>query len=143
MRPTIVPYLALDRATEFIDFAQRVFGAQLKGRLDRPDGSLMHAELTIADSLIMVGTPMGEFSAAPGWLFATVDDCDAVFAEAIANGGAEVMPLTHMHHAGERYGGVRDPFGNVWWIAATPDGSVSWAEQQRRIDALPAQELGQ
>lgn len=134
-RQTLVPYLLVERASDLIEYCTRAFDAQLCGRLTRPDGSLMHAELRIGDSLLMVGDPMGEFDPAPGWIFITVDDCDAVYARALEAGGTVEMEMTHMQHAGEKYGGVRDPFGNVWWIATNLE-DVSWDEQQRRIDAL-------
>lgn len=141
-RPDVVPYLLVDRVDDLVDFARAVFHAELRGRLTRPDGTVMHVELAIGDGLLMAGEPMGEFGPTPGWLFVTVADCDRTYSRALEAGATSVMEVTDMHHAGERYGGVKDPFGNVWWISTTVD-EVDWKEQQRRIDALVEQELGE
>ena len=137
----MVPYLLVKEVDALIAFCETVFRAELRGRLTRPDGTVMHAELAIGDSVVMMGEPMGEFGPAPGGLFVTVDDCDAVYARALEAGGTVEMPIMDMHHAGERYGGVRDGCGNIWWIASDTE-RVSWEEQQRRIDALVEQDLG-
>lgn len=144
-RPTphlgVAPYLLVEGVDGLLDFCVDVFGARRLGSLARPDGSVMHAEVEIEGAKIMMGEPMGEFGPHPGWIFVNVRDCEATFARAIAAGGQTVMPITRMHHAGERYGGVRDPFGNVWWIS-TREEDVTWDDQQRRIDALVDQDLG-
>ena len=101
----------------------------------------MHAEIDIEGSRIMMGEPMGEFGPQPGMLYVRVDDPEATFARALEAGATSIMEITRMHHAGERYGGVQDPFGNSWWIATTEE-VVPWPESQRRIDALIAQDLG-
>lgn len=141
-RPGPIPYLFVDNVDQLIAFCVDVFGAELRGRLVRPEGAVMHAEVTIDGRRVMMGEPMGEFEANPAWIFLYVDDCDATYAKALEAGGTSVMEVTYMQHAGERYGGVKDPTGNVWWIAADLDESVSWEEQQRRIDALAHQQLG-
>ena len=140
-RHSVVPYLLVERVDDLIAYCRDAFEARLLGRLTRPDGSLMHAEVAIGDSLVMMGEPMGELGPAPAMLFVTVDDCEAVYERALAAGGESVMEVTHMHPAGERYGGVRDAHGNVWWISTTVE-EVPWDEQQRRIQALVDQELG-
>ena len=140
-RTSVVPYLLVDRVDDLIDFCRSVFDAELRGRLDRPDGTVMHAEVVIGDSLVMMGEPMGELGPAPAMLFVNVETCETVYERALAAGGESLMEVTNMHPAGERYGGVRDPHGNVWWISTTVE-EVPWDEQQRRIDALVDQELG-
>ena len=140
-RRSVAPYLLVEEVAELIEFCREVFAGRLRGRLTRPDGTIMHAEIEIGDSILMMGEPMGEFGPAPAWIFVTVEDCEAVYARALEAGGESVMEVTHMHHAGERYGGVRDRWGNVWWISTTVE-RVPWDEQQRRIHALVDQELG-
>ena len=140
--PSLTPYLLIEDATALIDFCTAVFDAKLLGKLNRPDGSLMHAELTIGNGTLMLGEPMGEFDEMKGAFFVRVEDCDQVYEKALAAGGTSVMDVMTMTHAGERYGGVQDPFGNTWWIA-THIENISWAEQQRRIDGLVDQGLGQ
>ena len=137
----VCPYLLVEGVDGLIRFCERVFGARTFGRLVRPDGSVMHVEVEVEGSRIMMGEPMGEFGPSPAMLFVNVEQCEEVFERALEAGGESVMEVTRMHHAGERYGGVRDPFGNVWWIS-TSEEKVPWAEQQRRIDALVDQDLG-
>ena len=141
-RPSVIPYLIVEEADHVIDFCQQVFEAELLGKLMRPDGNLMHAELAIGDSRVMLGTPMGEFEPTPGMVFVTVDDCDAAYHRTIEAGATVLMEMTTMEHAGERYGGVLDKAGNSWWIA-TQQEEVSWEQQQQRIDSLADQEFGQ
>lgn len=138
---TVTPYLLVPDVDDVISFCVDVFEASELGRLTRPEGTVMHAEIVVRGSTIMLGEPMGEFEPAPGWIFVRVENCEAVYERALAAGGQSVMEVTEMHHAGERYGGVRDSGGNVWWISTTTE-QVPWREQQRRIDALVEQDLG-
>ncbi len=138
---TVTPYLLVHGADRLISFLEDAFEATFHGKLDRPDGSVMHAELKVGDSMVMMGEPMGEFGAMPASIFLYVEDCDAVFAKALEAGGSSVMDMTTMDHAGVRYGGVKDPSGNIWWVG-TQLANVSWEEQQYRIDAVADQQLG-
>ncbi len=132
---TVTPYLLVEKGEELIAFLQEAFGAEEKLRLRRPDGSLMHAEVRIGDSAVMLGEPMGEFGPMPASIYLYVTDCDAVYEQAMAAGGVSVMEPMDMVHAGERYGGIRDPSGNLWWIA-THIEDVSAEEQARRIESM-------
>ena len=62
-----------------------------------------------------------------------VEDCDAVYQRAVGAGGASVMEPTDVPFAGERYGGVKDPSGNIWWVA-THIEDVSREEQAKRAE---------
>lgn len=75
----------------------------------------MHAELTVGDSVIMLGEPMDGMSAHPGMLYVYVPDTDDAHARALEHGATEVLPPTDYPH-GDRYGGVKDVCGNVWWL---------------------------
>ncbi len=130
----VTPYLLVEGVEELLAFLGRAFGAEEEYRLKRPDGTIMHAEARIAGSPVMMGEPMGEFGPMPASIFLYVEDCDAIYARAIESGGVSVMAPTTMEHAGERYGGVRDPSGNLWWIATHLE-DVSAEEQARRIEA--------
>ncbi|MDX1396694.1 MAG: VOC family protein [Gemmatimonadota bacterium] len=139
---TVTPYLMVEGVPTLIEWLAAAFGASEVGRLMRPDGSLMHAEVLIGDSPVMLGEPMGEFRAMPASIYLRVDDCDATYARALGAGGVSAMEVMTMAHAGERYGGVIDPSGNIWWVASHVE-DVSWSEQQRRIDSVAAQEFGE
>ena len=132
---TVIPYLLVEGAAELTTFLTTAFGAKVRQRLDRPDGSVMHVELQVGDSVIMIGEPMAEFGPMPSSIYLYVEDCDAVYQRALQAGAASVMPPTDMPHAGERYGGVKDASGNLWWIA-THIEDVSPEEQLRRVKAL-------
>ena len=134
----ITPYLLVADAERQMEFLAGVFAAREKHRQIRPDGSVMHIELEIGGSQLMMGEPKDELGPMPAGFFVRVDDCDAVYARALAAGGEPVMEPMDMKHAGERYGGVRDPAGNPWSIA-THIEDVSPEEQQARIDAWAAE----
>lgn len=113
---TVTPYLVVDGVLSLVAFLEQVFDATPRGTPQiRQDGSLQHAELMIGDSVIMMGEPMPGTKPMPGMLYVYVDNCDAKYSEALAAGATSVIePVDYPH--GDRYGGVKDPTGNVWWI---------------------------
>ena len=115
---TVTPYLVVPEVARLIEFLTRAFGAVERMRLPRGDGSVMHAEVMIGDSVVMMGEPMPGMSAMPGAIFLRVADADAAYRAALAAGATSVSEPVDQPHAGERYGGVTDPCGNMWWPAA-------------------------
>jgi uncharacterized glyoxalase superfamily protein PhnB len=113
----VTPYLMVPGVANLLDYLTNAFGAKELFRLHRPDGSLGHAEVRIGDSMVMLGEPMGTFGPMPAQIYLYVNDCDAVYRRAIEAGGTSVMDPMTMHFSGERYGGVKDPAGNIWWVA--------------------------
>ncbi len=113
---TVTPYLIIHDVSGVIKFVTEILGGELRGDPTyRDDGSLQHAEVKIGDSVVMMGEPMGDFTPMPATLYTYVEDCDETYAAALAAGAESVMePENHPH--GDRYGGVRDPFGNIWWV---------------------------
>lgn len=132
--PIVTPYLIVPGVAALVDFLTEVFGAVEGPRLARPDGSVMHTHVTIGDSVVMMGEPSPDFGPMPASIYIYVEDCDATFAKAVEAGGTVVMPVTTMEHAGQRYGGIKDASGNIWWIATQVE-DVSAEEEQRRIAA--------
>jgi PhnB protein len=114
---TVTPYLIVADVPRLLEFLAEAFGAAERIRLARPDGSVMHAEVAIGDSIVMMGEPKGNISAMPASIYLRVDDADAAYRKAIEAGGTSVSEPTDQPHAGERYGGVKDPCGNLWWPA--------------------------
>ncbi|HLE38660.1 MAG TPA: VOC family protein [Acidimicrobiia bacterium] len=134
---SVTPYLLVEGAAELVEFLEDAFDAEILTRLDRPDGTLMHAELRIGDSMVMVGEATEEYGPYPASLYLYVEDCDDVFAAALEAGATIAMEPTTMRHAGERYGAVTDPAGNVWWIATHLE-DVDVEEESRRIEEMTA-----
>ena len=131
---SITPYLSVPSADKMIDFLKQAFNANLTFRGTRPDGSVMHTELKIGDSYIMMGEPTGNFPAMQSSIYLYVKDCDTVYKNAVKAGGVSLMePQTQP--SGERYGGVKDPAGNIWWIATHVE-DVSREEEERRWNAV-------
>lgn len=111
---TVTPRLALDGATAAIDFYRRAFDAhELGERHCTPDGTLIHTELQIGDSVVMVTEGEG-FKA----LLATYwPDVDAAWERALAAGAQVIYPLDD-HFYGDRAGRLQDPFGQQWMLSA-------------------------
>ncbi len=119
---TVTPYLIVENVPRLLEFLKEAFGASERVRVPRPDGSVMHAEVQIGDSIVMMGEPTGTVKAMPASIFLRVQDADAAYQKAIQAGGTSVSEPKDQPHAGERYGGVKDPCGNLWWPAAAIDG---------------------
>src|SRR4051812_26248963 len=102
---TVTPYLVVKDVARLIEFLVAAFGAKERIRLPRADGTIMHAEVTIGDSIVMMGEPTGEIGLMPASLYLRVEDADAAYSAAIAAGGRSVAGPKDQPHAGERYGG--------------------------------------
>jgi len=113
---SLTPYLVVEGAARLIEFLAEVFDAQEKERLAAPGNLIAHAELRIGDSVVMLGDARGEHTPMPAMLYVYVDDVDATFQRALAAGVAQVQAPTDQFY-GDRSGGVKDPCGNMWWIA--------------------------
>lgn len=109
-------YLVADGAQRVIDFLKSAFGAEPMRRHDRPDGTIMHAEVRIDDTVVMITDAGPSLPALPVWLHVYVPDVDAAYRRALAAGGTAVEEPKQKGDP-DRRGGVRDPAGNTWWIA--------------------------
>jgi PhnB protein len=130
---TITPYLVVPGAAKLIDFLKQAFDAREIHRMNAPDGSVMHAELQIGDSRLMMGEASGQFPAMPVGLYLYVPNCDELYRRAIAAGGTSIAEPKDQFY-GDRHGGVKDPAGNQWWIA-THIEDVAPDEMTRRAEA--------
>jgi PhnB protein len=121
---TVTPHLICAGAADAIEFYKKAFGAKENGRLLTPEGKVMHAQIKIGDSVIMLVDEMPQcgargpkaFGGTPVTLHLYVNDVDAVFAQAVKAGAKPKMPVTDMFW-GDRYGVIEDPFGHNWSIA--------------------------
>lgn len=112
---SLSPYLVVDDAQEVLDFVKAVFGTDPLRVFRGDDGALVHAEVRIDDSVLMIGQSPGGPDA---HLHVYVDDSVAVFARAIDAGGTVVDELRRRDD-GDRRGGVRDTTGTTWWISSS------------------------
>lgn len=114
---TLSPYLVVNGAQGVLDFLVEAFDAVPLRRYEADDGSIMHAEARVGDTVVMVGEAGDEWPARTAFLHVYVEDVDATFARAIAVGGVAVEEPARREGDPDRRGGVRDPAGNTWWIA--------------------------
>ncbi len=112
---TATPYLVVPGVARVIDFLSQTFDAKETERMTRPDGAIMHAEVRIGDSPIMLGEPAGQFQPMPASIYVYVPDTDAAYQRALRAGATSLMEPADQFY-GDRNAGVRDPAGNVWWI---------------------------
>ncbi len=134
---TLTPYLIVQDAAKEIDFLKRAFDAQETHRSTLPDGSIIHAELKVGDSMIMIGNARESWNPKPCALYVYVKDVDAAFHKAVEAGGKSLQEPKDQFY-GDRSGGVEDSNGNFWWIA-THIEDVSRQEIDRRFAAMGQQ----
>lgn len=113
---TVTPYLIVKDVERLILFLKEVFSGELRGDIHyRDDGSIKHAEIKIGDSVIMMGSPMEDVDSMSATLYTYVPDCDITYELALKKGATSVSPPENFPH-GDRYGGIKDPTGNIFWV---------------------------
>jgi PhnB protein len=138
---TVTPYLTVRDAPKVIEFLQQAFGAKISHEpIKRPDGTIMHAQVTVGDSPIMIGEESEMAKPTTSSLYLYVPDVDSVYQRAVKAGGNTVMEPTDMFY-GDRSGAVKDPSGNSWFIA-THKEDVAPQELAKRAEAFLKQQKG-
>lgn len=127
---TVTPYLLATDADGLLDFLKRALGATVKNSHNGPDGKLMHAELKIGNSMLMLGQANGQWPAMPAMFYLYVEDVDSLYQQAIEAGGKSLREPTNEYY-GDRSSGVQDAYGNQWWIATHVE-DVSAEEMKKR-----------
>jgi uncharacterized glyoxalase superfamily protein PhnB len=138
---TVTPYMRVTGAAGLIEFLQRAFGAQENHRSLAPDGSIMHADITIGDSHVMLTEGMENFPPLPGSNFLYVADVDATYRSALDAGATSMMEPSDQFY-GDRTGGVRDPFGNEWWIGTHIEDLSAEELHRRHQEAMKERHRG-
>jgi PhnB protein len=110
-------YLVAAGAQRVIDFLKQTFDATQLRRYEMPDGTVMHAEVRIDDTVVMIGDAGPQWPAFASWLHVYVKDVDATYQRALKAGGVSVQEPAHKQGDPDRRAGVKDPAGNTWWIA--------------------------
>lgn len=113
---SVTPTLHVEGSDRLIDFIRRAFGAQELDRTVLPDGTIVHAQLRLGDSVLELGEPGGFVSPMPCSIHYYVDDVDAVYARAL-EAGATSLGAPSDRPYGDRAAEVADPFGNHWFLA--------------------------
>lgn len=136
---SVTPYIIVDGGAQAIEFYTKAFGAEEMARMPGPEGRIMHAEIKIGDSPVMLADEFPDmgakgpkaFGGSPTSLMIYVEDVDAVFGRALEAGATEVRAVQDQFY-GDRSGTLRDPFGHQWTIATHVE-DVSEEDLQRRM----------
>jgi PhnB protein len=140
---TITPQLTLDDAAAAIDWYKRALGAEELARALGPDGKIIHAEIRIGNSRVMLNDAMmggkgpHAMGGSPASLWIYVDDCDALFNRAVAAGATVAfggMGVMTDQFWGDRSGTLTDPHGYRWTIASHKE-DLTPEEMQARQEA--------
>lgn len=116
----ITPYLLVEDAKGFIEFAKEALGASVRMAHFNEEKRLVHGELELEGCVIELGQPQGEFEPTRTNLHVFVEDPDARWARAVEHGATSLYEVTD-HEYGERSGGVADAWGNQWYFAKVVD----------------------
>jgi PhnB protein len=141
---TVTPYLIVKDAARALEFFQRAFGATELKRVPGSEGKIMHAEIQIGDSRLMLADECPQMKAhspqalggTPVWLMLYVKDVDAVTRQATAAGATVERPVQNQFY-GDRTGTLVDPFGHRWTISTHVE-DVAPEELHRRMEAMMA-----
>ena len=136
----IVPYILVNGAARFIDFLKAAFEAEEWLRIPLPDGSVMHAEVAVGDSVIELGDANDKFAARPMTIHLYVKDADSTCGKALQAGATSREEVSDMPW-GDRQGVVCDPFGNVWNIGM-PKGWTPGPDGPRSVQPSPLMPSG-
>ena len=139
---TVIPYLIVHDANAAIEFYKNAFDATEFVRLSDSNEKVMHAEIRIGDSQIMLADEFPDMGyqsptvlgGSPVSIFLYVQDVDRSFASAINAGGTSTMPVQDQFD-GDRRGTLTDPFGHIWLISTRKE-DVSPDELQKRFKAM-------
>lgn len=113
---TVSPYLIVDGASRTIDFLVQVFGAVELRRFPDPGGKLMHAEVRIDDTVVMLADGGEHWPPLSANVHVYVTDVDVTYRRALEAGATSVQEPVKKNDEDKR-GGVKDAGGTIWWIA--------------------------
>ncbi len=128
----ITPYIIVRGAAQFIEFLKSSFEGVERMSVPTPDGKIMHAEVAIGNAAIEVSDGSEAYPNAPAAIHLYVDDPDATYARTLQAGAISFYAPTDDHPSGDRWGAVKDAFGNHWYIAK-PKGWTPGPEGLRSV----------
>jgi uncharacterized glyoxalase superfamily protein PhnB len=135
---SVTPYLVVEGASGLMDFLAKALDAKTTFSMPRPDGSIMHAEIQIGNSRVMMADANEQWKPMVMNLHVYVEDVDRYFKRAIEAGGKSLREPANQFY-GDRSGGFLDPCGNMWWLATHVE-DVSEEEMERRFKAQSAKQ---
>lgn len=146
---TVTPHIVCQNASAAIDFYKKAFGAEEVCRMAGPGGGLMHAEVAIGNSRVMLVDEMPQMGCkspkslggSPVTIHLYVNDVDKVYSQAVSAGAAPAMPVQDMFW-GDRYGMVIDPFGHQWSIATHKEDLTPQQMGERMAAAMSGGKCG-
>ena len=133
---TVTPFLVVDGASELIRFIEQSFDGKVTSIMKTKEGRVMHASVQIGDSQIMVTDSTEKYAPGATRLYLYVDDVDATYDNAIKAKGTSLREPTDEFY-GDRSSGVKDAWGNEWWIATHVE-DVDDEEMEKRAKEFSA-----
>lgn len=113
---TVAPYLFVNNAAAFGVFLEAAFGGEEVGRTTRPGNIIANLQIRIGSTTLMISEASDRYPAMPSAFYIYVEDAVSSMSQAIAAGATSELEVMDMDY-GDRQGGVRDPFGNIWWVS--------------------------
>src|SRR5438034_8971065 len=128
---TVTPYLVVDGGARLSDVLRETFHAEERARINDKEDHVGHAEIKIGNSIVMMADSTPQYKPIPSQLYVYVENVDDTYRRGLKAGGiSEQEPTTQFY--GDRTSAVKDPTGNVWWIASRVE-EVSSEEMERRM----------
>jgi len=134
---SLTPVVVVEGAPGLIDFLKQVFNAEEEEVYKGPDGRVIHAELRIGDSVLMISDSNPQFPALPAMANVYTEDVDAAYQRALKAGATSLREPSNQFY-GDRTAGIKDVYGNQWWIATHVE-DVSQEELEKRMKARESQ----
>jgi PhnB protein len=131
---TVTPWLISQDSAALIRFLEAAFDAEevAGSRMHNPDGSIVHVEVRIGSSIVMLFDSYEGWPETPGFFRLYLEDADATYQQALSAGATSVTEVTELFW-GDRVGRVRDPLGNIWWLQSHAT-DVPMEQMQKRMD---------
>ena len=113
---SVTPYFTVSDADQLIDFLTAAFGASLVKTSRNDNGRIQHARMRIGTSIIMLNESSESYPENTSQMHLFVEDTDATYQTSLKAGAGRLMEPNDRPH-GDRMAGIKDPCGNIWWIA--------------------------
>ena len=117
---TITPYFTVSDADQLLEFLVEAFDGAIVATNRYPTGRIQHARVRVGDSVVMLNENNEQYPVNVSQMHLYVDDVEIVFSKALSAGAVSIMEPNERPH-GDRMAGVKDPCGNIWWIATHAD----------------------